>query len=252
MQNGDRNSTISSVQLIMPSSGSPIGVTIAGLILWLWLGSLVWLLQLPTDWLLSHWGGGILAVVGRTILQTGLFITAHDGMHGLIWPMRRRWNDRIGRSLLWLYAFLDYDDCHQQHMRHHRCPTQLTDPDFHPDQRLVIWYGHFMWRYLRGGRVIGGVAIVLMLVRLLLPQEFPNLLLFWLLPLILSSWQLFFFGIYWPHRQPSLGVSDRHCARSLAVPIWLSFLLCYHFGYHWEHHEYPHLAWYELPSVKTE
>jgi hypothetical protein len=34
-----------------------------------------------------------------------------------------------------------------------------------------------------------------------------------------------------------------HNARSSSMPIWLSLLTCYHFGYHWEHHEYPYVPW---------
>jgi beta-carotene/zeaxanthin 4-ketolase len=242
-------------QWAMPELRLPIGVKIAGLILVLWLGSLWLLIQLPIVWLMHQWGWVMFAVLLRTILQTGLFIMAHDAMHGLIWPTQPCWNDRIGRSLLWLYAFLDYGACRQRHIRHHLVPTQKTDPDFHADQRLGIWYVNFMRQYLQGWQVVVGVAIVLSLGFAIAPLHFLNLVLFWLLPLILSSWQLFLFGIYLPHRQPKMAdrrFNDRHCARSLSVPIWLSFLLCYHFGYHWEHHEYPHLAWYELPRVKVE
>jgi beta-carotene ketolase (CrtW type) len=76
-----------------------------------------------------------------------------------------------------------------------------------------------------------------------------NILLFWVLPILLSSLQLFFFGTYLPHRQPSAGYTNRHHARSNYFPEWLSFLTCYHFGYHWEHHEYPDLPWFELPRA---
>ena len=27
-------------------------------------------------------------------------------------------------------------------------------------------------------------------------------------------------------------------------PVWLSFLTCYHFGYHLEHHRYPWVLWW--------
>jgi beta-carotene ketolase (CrtW type) len=74
-----------------------------------------------------------------------------------------------------------------------------------------------------------------------------NLILFWLLPLSLSSIQLFYFGIFLPHRRPKTGYTNRHCAKSSYYSIFWSFVTCYHFGYHWEHHEYPHLPWYKLP-----
>ncbi len=78
-----------------------------------------------------------------------------------------------------------------------------------------------------------------------------NLLLFWILPILLSTLQLFFFGTYLPHRF-AIGEAEKagnsHHAISSNYPIVLSFLTCYHFGYHWEHHEYPFLPWYKLPS----
>jgi beta-carotene/zeaxanthin 4-ketolase len=193
-----------------------------------------------------------LAIGLRTLLQTGLFITAHDAMHGLIWPTDSRGNAQIGRLALWLYAFLPYAPCRQRHVQHHHFPTQREDPDFHADQRFWIWYWNFMRQYLnaqQGWQVVGAIALVLTSIILINPARLANLLLFWLLPLVLSSLQLFYFGVYLPHRRPHNGYADRHCASSLAVPIWLSFLMCYHFGYHWEHHEYPHLPWYALPMV---
>ena len=41
-----------------------------------------------------------------------------------------------------------------------------------------------------------------------------------------------------------------HRARSNGYPPWLSFLTCYHFGYHFEHHEYPYVPWWGLSSVR--
>ncbi len=75
-----------------------------------------------------------------------------------------------------------------------------------------------------------------------------SLLLFWFLPIVLSSMQLFLFGTYLPHR--SEDSENSHHAVSSNYPLILSFLTCYHFGYHWEHHEYPHLPWYKLPSMR--
>jgi beta-carotene ketolase (CrtW type) len=75
-----------------------------------------------------------------------------------------------------------------------------------------------------------------------------NLILFWFLPIVLSSMQLFLFGTYLPHR--SEDSPNSHAAISSNYPLILSFLTCYHFGYHWEHHEYPNLPWYRLPSVR--
>jgi len=39
-------------------------------------------------------------------------------------------------------------------------------------------------------------------------------------------------------------------ARSLDVHPALSFLACYHFGYHFEHHARPDLPWWTLWQVR--
>ena len=35
----------------------------------------------------------------------------------------------------------------------------------------------------------------------------------------------------------------------VAVPL-VSFVSCYHFGYHWEHHVAPHVPWWRLPEAR--
>jgi beta-carotene ketolase (CrtW type) len=75
-------------------------------------------------------------------------------------------------------------------------------------------------------------------------------LLFCTVPLLISSLQLFLFGTYLPHRDRP-GESNSHHARSLALPVWLSLLACFHFGYHWEHHEFPTMAWFQLPGMRA-
>ena len=69
-----------------------------------WSGSLIGLLLVPLE--LSPLSLALLlpAVLIRAFLQTGLFIVAHDAMHGSLLPGSRHWNDRIGRCALALYA----------------------------------------------------------------------------------------------------------------------------------------------------
>jgi beta-carotene ketolase (CrtW type) len=73
---------------------------------------------------------------------------------------------------------------------------------------------------------------------------------FWVLPLVLSSLQLFLFGTYLPHRGGDAGPSGRHAVRSLGYPHLLSLLACYHFGYHAEHHAHPAVPWFRLPALR--
>jgi beta-carotene/zeaxanthin 4-ketolase len=68
-----------------------------------------------------------------------------------------------------------------------------------------------------------------------------NLVLWGILPLTLSSMQLFIFGTYLPHRQSE--DDNSHRAHTIDYPLVWSFLSCDRFGYHWEHHEYPRTPW---------
>ncbi len=194
-----------------------------------------------------------LAVLIRAFLQTGLFIVAHDAMHGSLLPDSQHWNDRLGRLALGLYAFLPWERCHRHHLSHHLAPASPHDPDYHDghNRGAVAWYLSFMAKYLTPSQMTGLLSCWLvsaLLLQALTSHPWANLALFWILPLLLSSLQLFVFGTYLPHREGAGAAGDRHQARSLALPQGLSLLACYHFGYHWEHHESPELPWFQLPQ----
>jgi len=200
----------------------------------------------------------LLAVLLRSFLHTGLFIVAHDAMHGVLRPACPESNARWGHLALTLYAGLTYDSCRAKHALHHRFSGGQGDPDVHgsegPELRAALhWLIHFLGGYLSWGqmaRLLGGWGALGLLSLALTPTAGLNLLLFCILPLLLSSLQLFVFGTYLPHRaiDPQSGT---HRPRSLDLPVWLSLLTCYHFGYHWEHHQYPWLAWHELPNSRS-
>jgi beta-carotene ketolase (CrtW type) len=82
------------------------------------------------------------------------------------------------------------------------------------------------------------------------PQRAMNVIAFWVLPLVLSSFQLFLFGTYLPHRSEAPTAAGCHAVRSLEYSHLLSLLACYHFGYHWEHHAYPAVPWFRLPELR--
>ena len=199
----------------------------------------------------------VLAVLSRAFLQTGLFIVAHDAMHGSLLPGSPGWNDRLGRLALGLYACLPWESCRRNHQRHHQAPASPLDPDHHDGQNrnLLAWYLRFMAKYLSPGQMaalLSGWLVCALLLNGLTPHPMANLLLFWILPLLLSSIQLFLFGTYLPHREGTVTAVDRHHARSLPLPAALSLLACYHFGYHWEHHEDPQLPWFQLPERRRQ
>jgi beta-carotene/zeaxanthin 4-ketolase len=228
---------------------SAIGGLIAIAIISLWIGSLAVLL--PIDLSKVHWGWIFPAIFVRTFLHTGLFILAHDAMHQSLLPSHPTWNDRIGTVSLWLYACLPYHICRSNHAKHHQHPAQTGDPDFHDGihPHPLQWYLKFMREYLSPQQclifltVICGVGAIAIGLCEISPL---NLALWGILPLTLSSMQLFIFGTYLPHRHSG---DNPHRARTIDYPLFWSFLSCYHFGYHWEHHEYPRTPWYRIPAI---
>jgi beta-carotene/zeaxanthin 4-ketolase len=235
-----------------PAPATGKGLLLAGGLLLAWILSLVLLLpadpaRLPLPLLL-------LAVVIRSVLHTGLFIVGHDAMHGLLLPGRPRLNHQLGQWALWLYAGLPYHACRIKHLRHHQAPGSVSDPDHQPlaGSGALRWYIHFMARYLSTGqmlRLLGGWTLLALLAAPSGAMAPVSVLLVCTLPLLISSLQLFVFGTYLPHRQAE-AEGPRHLARSLELPVWLSLLACFHFGYHWEHHEFPGKAWFQLPEMR--
>jgi len=184
-------------------------------------------------------------------LNVGLFIIAHDCMHGSLAPGRPGINRAVGRVVLALYAGFSMDRLTPKHHLHHRHAGTADDPDFaeqHPT-RFWPWYLTFFREYF-GWREFGVLAVLLWSYILLLGASPVNALLFWGVPAILSSLQLFYFGTYLPHRHDDEPFADRHRARSNGYSLPVSLLTCFHFGYHHEHHSAPHLPWWKLPSAR--
>jgi beta-carotene/zeaxanthin 4-ketolase len=225
------------------------GVAISLSILSIWSIGLVLLLGAVDLEKTPLWCKGI-AVLWQTFLYTGLFVTAHDAMHGSILPKHDRLNRAIGSLALLLYGLFSYDRLLKAHRQHHHHPASDLDPDFHDNKSTsaAAWYFYFMCRYWSWWRFLGLVTIFHIIHRLAHIPE-ANLTLFWVLPSLLSSVQLFYFGTFLPHRRLSAGYTDKFRTQSSYYPLWLSFITCYHFGYHHEHHQYPHLAWWQLPKA---
>ena len=225
------------------------GLTAAITILFLWLLNLIYLL--PKDVSQIPLGIIIFGIFWQTFLYTGLFITAHDGMHGLILPINRKLNDGIGAIAVSLYALFSYQNLLSKHWEHHRYPASQQDPDFHDEKNpgLFRWYLRFMSNYLTWKQIIG-MALIFNILIYIFGIPGTNLILFWVTPALFSTLQLFYFGTYLPHRQLDEPYKDAHRARSNNYSTLLSFLTCYHFGYHWEHHEYTHIAWWRLPKIR--
>lgn len=222
------------------------GICIACLVIVLWSGSLVFLLS--RDITVSAW----LIIPGiliQTFLYTGLFITAHDAMHGSIYRGHTAVNSTIGALCLAAYALFPYNKLRDSHFLHHRFSGTQNDPDYHDGTRtgFAAWYTRFMLRYITWWQILGMAALFNILVHLL-SVPVLNVILFWVVPSLLSTVQLFYFGTYLPHGDNGIPFADGHRARSNDFSTFLSFISCYHFGYHWEHHQYPATPWWLLPS----
>lgn len=93
-----------------------------------------------------------------------------------------------------------------------------------------------------------GLNLIFIILALQIP--IANIALFWIIPSLLSSVQLFYFGTFLTHQEPEEGYTNPHRAKSTSFPVWWSFITCYHFGYHEEDHQYPNVPWWKLPEVR--
>lgn len=220
----------------------------AGVVIGAWALLLTTLLRLPA----SAFGWGLLAVPVMTFLYTGLFITAHDAMHGTVAPGRARLNAAVGWLCVLLYALFSFSRLKREHGRHHAHPVSAEDPDYHDGRRAGFWpwYFRFMWHYVSWPQLLG-MALAYNGLHHLLGVPQAHLLAFWVAPSLLSTFQLFGFGTYLVHRAPAGGHTNAHGARSSGYPAWLSLLTCYHFGRHLEHHVHPAVPWWRLHRVPS-
>jgi beta-carotene/zeaxanthin 4-ketolase len=194
----------------------------------------------------------VIVVAFQTWLYVGMFIVAHDCMHGSLVPYKPWANRLIGRVCLFLYAGFSFDSLNAAHHRHHRHSGTTGDPDFddHPPYGFWRWFGKFFVEYFSFPQVAIILAVYVLYVFVLGASQY-NALVFWGIPGLLSALQLFTFGTYLPHRPDAVPFADRHNARTNNFPAWLSLLTCFHFGYHHEHHLYPTVPWWRLPDMRN-
>jgi beta-carotene/zeaxanthin 4-ketolase len=202
------------------------------------------LAQLP-NWL------KFLGFAWQMFLYVGLFVTAHDGMHGSIAPKNPQLNDAIGSFVLFVYAMFPFGKMRLMHNTHHEIPAIVGDPDYHNGKRsnFFAWYFNFMQNYWSWLRIVFLISIFHAIHQLLHVPE-GNLAWFWVFPSVASSFQLFFFGTFLPHSEPVGGYVNESRSTSTPFSEFWSFISCYHFGYHEEHHDLPHLAWWQLPAAR--
>ncbi|WP_223154751.1 fatty acid desaturase [Aestuariibaculum sediminum] len=228
--------------LILKKPVDPMGVILAIALIIAWFLSLYFLLNYPINY---KNGFTYLAIYIQTHLYTGLFITAHDAMHGSV-SKSKKVNTLIGRITAILFAFNFYDLLYKKHHLHHRFVASENDPDFHESGNFWLWYWNFIKNYITLKQL---VLMTVSLQVLNMFFSFENLLIFWVLPSILSTFQLFYFGTFIPHKNGHNHDNKHHSGTLKKNHLW-AFLSCYFFGYHYEHHDAPGIPWWRLWQVK--
>lgn len=223
----------------MKKNHAYLGVLIAVVVIAVWLSSLSLLLS----WNFA-WSNPLvyLMIFVQMHLYTGLFITAHDAMHGTI-SSNKTVNNFIGYLSVFLYAGFFYNRLYAKHHKHHSHVHTEEDPDFAP-HGFWKWYLRFMLNYVTVIQLII-MAAAFNVLQIWFEQQ--NLLLFWVLPSLLSTFQLFYFGTYQPHKGDH---ENEYHSSTLQKNHLLAFFTCYFFGYHLEHHQKPATPWWQLYKTK--
>ncbi len=223
----------------MKRSNSYTGLFIALSIIVIWAICLVNFL----NWNFS-WSNPLVypAILLQMHLYTGLFITAHDAMHGTV-TANKALNNLIGGLCTMLYALFPFRKLYTKHHEHHRHVHSAADPDYH-DGNFFAWYFNFIKTYITWWQVVI-MATIFNVLKFWIAE--PNLIIFWVLPSLLSTLQLFYFGTWLPHHGDH---DNQHQSRSFRKNHLLAFLTCYFFGYHFEHHDSPGTPWWKLWQLK--
>jgi beta-carotene ketolase (CrtW type) len=215
------------------------GLVVATVVMGTWITSTILLMRWRVDYTnpLLY-----LFILVQMHLYTGLFITAHDAMHGTV-SSNRTMNNAAGYLCTFLYAAFWYPQLYTKHHSHHSHVHTAEDPDYH-EGNFFAWYVRFIRNYLSIWQIVV-MAILFNVLKLWIPQA--NLLLFWVAPSLLSTLQLFYFGTYLPHKGEH---DNKYQSASLPKNHLLAFFSCYFFGYHYEHHDSPGTPWWKLWKTK--
>jgi len=222
-----------------------MGIIIALTVIIFWAFHLVFMLEfLPTEfhsfWMYFH-------ILVQGYLYTGLFITSHDAMHGTI-SQNKQINNLIGKISAFLFAALSYKKLKVNHKLHHKYPGTENDPDFNVhSQNFFLWWLSFLFRY---ATIIQIITMGLIFNLLKIRYSEISIWLYLVIPSFLGSLQLFYFGTYLQHRIPHTDLMKPHNARTQKKNHFWAMISCYFFGYHFEHHDSPHIPWWKLFQVK--
>jgi beta-carotene/zeaxanthin 4-ketolase len=224
-----------------------MGLFLAIAIIVTWLGHLIYTLVFVEPDPASPFT--YLHIILQGYLFTGLFITGHDAIHRSV--AKKVWiNDVVGWIAAFLFAGLSYKRLTRNHWKHHQYPAKPEDPDFLVgSQHFWRWWMVFMYRYLTVLQIL--IMAAAFNVLLIWFNE-TSLLLFWILPAFLGTFQMFYFGVYIPHKLPHSEDMKPFNSRTQRKNHLWAMLSCYFFGYHYEHHDSPATPWWKLYQTKQQ
>ncbi|MEO6694465.1 MAG: fatty acid desaturase [Ignavibacteria bacterium] len=222
-----------------------MGIIIAVLIIIVWASHLFYCLssvRISPDNVFMYFH-----ILLQIYFYTGLFITAHDSMHGNV-SKNKRINLITGNLCTFLFAGLSYKKLLKNHWSHHLNSGTQSDPDYYSgSNNLFIWWAVFLKRYVTVMQIVI-MASEFNILKIFFPEL--SVWIFLVMPAVLSTFQLFFFGTYLPHRQPHTHNMLPHNSRTQSKNHIIAMLSCYFFGYHSEHHSLPKTPWWQLYKMK--
>lgn len=233
----------------------------------------------PTPWMFA------VAFVVIASRQYALLILMHEAFHALIHPDRRV-NDFVGAILIGAPCGSAYWQTQSVHLRHHRKLGEHDDPEFFlhcasppRDKRSLAKLGRHFLLLMLGGQVLythfggehlGGEPLLRRVVRTL-PRisrvaaaqlilllalswwgSWTTYVGLWLAPLL--SLAVLFNGVraFCDHANVAddLPGHTRRLVSYVSTPVERFFLAPYHMNYHAEHHLFPYVPHYRLPSLR--
>lgn len=222
-----------------------MGILISSVIMFLWSAHMYYCLKYINPepgnvYMYFH-------ILLQTFLYTGLFITAHDSMHGTV-SANKKINHFAGALASFLFAGLSYKKLLSNHKLHHKYPGSESDPDFYyGSDNFFIWWTVFLKRYVTLFQILY-MALLFNLLKLYFSEL--SVWLYFILPSVLSTLQLFYFGTYLPHRRPHSHDMLPFNSRTEKKNHLYAFVTCYFFGYHSEHHNSPGTPWWKMYTLK--
>jgi len=221
-------------------------------------------------WLLWLLGGYTIAL--HSSLQ-------HEALHGH--PTR---NNKLNIALVWppLSLWLPIELYVENHLNHHR--SELTNPELDPEsfyirqkvwrtfgrwrQRLHLFNNTFIGRMLVGPWLAIGQQYRIELGHLRLGDYrhagvllrhliSVTLVLYWLIGVCQMPFWVYLLAFAWPGTSMMMIRSflehrydPEHDHRTVLIDgCPLTRLMFLNNNYHWVHHRYPALAWYEIPAI---